>query len=120
MVYTISIGSNDHPTESLALAHKRLQEQFPGIRFTATERTAPLGMGRGCPPFANQVARFCSTSTPAEVRARLKAIEREAGRRPDGGEEVRLDLDLLTCDDLVLKPGDLERDFIARAIASLT
>ena len=120
-VYTISIGSNEQPADHLAWARQRLEQVFPGIRFSPEERTEPLLLHHRTALFANQVARFTSNSPATAVRARLKAIEREAGRRPEDRirEIVRLDLDLLTCDATVFKPEDLRRDFIARAIDSL-
>lgn len=71
--------------------------------------------------FSNQVARFASEWNAAEVTARLKAIEKEAGRRPEdkSREIVRLDIDLLSCDDITFKPEDLNRDYISRGMKEL-
>ena len=120
-VYTISLGSNVRAAYHLAWARRRLREVFPGIRFSPEERTEPLLLHHRADPFANQVAQFASVSPPEAVRALLKAMEHEAGRRPDDRrrEIVRLDLDLLTCDATVFKPDDLRRDFIARGIDGL-
>ena len=51
----------------------------------------------------------------------LKAIEREAGRMPEEKKQeiVRLDLDLLSCDDTVYKPDDLKRDYICRGLKEI-
>ena len=51
----------------------------------------------------------------------LKAIEREAGRKPEEKEQeiVRLDIDLLSCDGTVYKPKDLKRDYILRGLKQL-
>ena len=71
--------------------------------------------------FSNQVARFTSDCQVEEVAARLKAIEREAGRKPDEKkrEIVRLDIDVLSCDTLVYKPDDLKRDYVVRGLKEL-
>jgi 2-amino-4-hydroxy-6-hydroxymethyldihydropteridine diphosphokinase len=55
------------------------------------------------------------------ARKRLKDIEREAGRMPEEKKQeiVRLDLDLLSCDDTVYKPDDLKRDYICRGLKEI-
>lgn len=120
MVYTISIGSNEHRKDNLMLAHKRLTELFPGISFSKEEETKPLFFRR---PnlFSNQVARFVSDAQAGEVASHLKAIEREAGRIPEEKKQeiVRLDIDLLSCDGTVYKPEDLKRDYIIRGLEQL-
>ena len=82
--------------------------------------TEPLYF-RHSPLFSNQVARFVSSKNAVEITAYLKAVEREAGRTPDEKEReiVRLDIDLLTCDDTVYKPDDLNRDYIRRGLEEL-
>ena len=82
MDYTISIGSNEQRRENMELARRRLTELFSGIRFSEEEETAPLFFHR---PnlFSNQVACFASDNPVEEVTACLKAIEREAGRKPE-------------------------------------
>ena len=120
MVYTISIGSNEQQKENLSLARKRLKELFPDIRFSTEEETKPLYFRRSS-LFSNQVARFISSSDAAEITSCLKAIEREAGRMPEEKKQeiVRLDLDLLSCDDRVYKPDDLKRDYICRGLKEI-
>ena len=114
MDYTISIGSNEQRRENMELARRRLTELFSGIRFSEEEETVPLFFHR---PnlFSNQVACFASDN-PVE-----KAIEREAGRKPEEKEQeiVRLDIDLLSCDGTVYKPKDLKRDYILRGLKQL-
>ena len=106
MLYIICIGSNECRTANLALAHRRLKELFPDICFSRV---------------SNQVARFTTDCQEEEVAARLKAIEREAGRKPDEKkrEIVRLDIDVLSCDTLVYKPDDLKRDYVVRGLKEL-
>ena len=75
--------------------------------------TAPLRLHRSC-MFSNQVACFHSDLCPEDVRIRLKNIEREAGRCPEDKplEVVKLDVDLLMCEDCVLKPEDWKRAYV--------
>lgn len=120
MVYTISIGSNERRTENMALARQRLTELFSDIRFSEEEETKPLFFHRSN-LFSNQVARFVSDEAVTDVVARLKAIEREAGRLPEEKKQeiVRLDIDLLSGGDTVYKPEDLKRDYIVRGLKQL-
>lgn len=120
VLYTISIGSNEQRKDNLAFARRRLSELFPGIRFSKEEETKPLFFRR---PnlFSNQVACFTSACRAEEVVLQLKAIEREAGRTVEEKKQeiVRLDIDLLICDETVYKPEDLKRDYICRALKEL-
>lgn len=120
MVYTISIGSNEHRKDNLALARNRLSELFPDIRFSAETDTKPLFVHRPA-LFSNQVARFASDCDAKEIVSRLKAIEKEAGRTPEEKRQeiVRLDIDLLSCDAAVYKAEDMEREYIRQAISEL-
>lgn len=120
MVYTISIGSNERRMENMALARQRLTELFSDIRFSEEEETKPLFFHRSN-LFSNQVARFVSDEAVTDVVARLKAIEREAGRLPEEKKQeiVRLDIDLLSGGDTVYKPEDLKRDYIVRGLKQL-
>lgn len=120
MVYTISIGSNERRMENMALARRRLTELFSDIRFSEEEETKPLFFHRSN-LFSNQVARFVSDEAVTDVVARLKAIEREAGRLPEEKKQeiVRLDIDLLSGGDTVYKPEDLKRDYIVRGLKQL-
>ncbi len=121
MVYIISIGSNERRQENLMLARKRLSELFPDISFSAEEETQPLFLRRTA-LFSNQVARFVSAAQPVEILVRLKAIEREAGRKSEDKKQeiIRLDIDLLSCDDTVYKPEDLKRDYVVRGLEQLS
>lgn len=119
-VYTICIGSNEQRRRNLALARTRLTELFPDIRFSAEMDTEPLFFRRQA-MFSNQVARFTSDCGIDEIVSRLKGIERKAGRTPEDKRQeiVRLDIDLLSCDDRVYKPEDWKRDYIARGLEEL-
>lgn len=120
MIYTIGIGSNWQREEHMKQARCRLKEYFPGIRFSEEVETEPLFFQRS-DKFSNQVACFTSSKSVEEVKWLLKSIEREAGRNPEdkAQEIVKLDIDLLQCDDCILKPQDLERPFIKEGINKL-
>lgn len=120
MLYTIGIGSNWQRAKHMALARCQLNEYFPGIRFSNEVETDPLFFQRPN-KFSNQVAQFISYRTADEVKNILKSIEHEAGRLPEDKvqEIVKLDIDLLSCDDYIFKPKDLERTFVKEGIAAL-
>lgn len=113
MRYVVSIGSNERRRENMRLARRRLTELFADIRFSREQQTAPIRLHRLC-VFSNQVACFHSDLRLEEVLVRLKDIEREAGRTPEDKlrEIVKLDIDLLMCEDCVLKPEDWERGYV--------
>jgi 2-amino-4-hydroxy-6-hydroxymethyldihydropteridine diphosphokinase len=71
--------------------------------------------------FLNQVAQLTTSLSAAELKRLFKEIESEAGRTPEekAQEIVRLDIDLLTYGDTLLKAEDMERDYVERGIALL-
>ena len=80
--------------------------------------TAPLYFTSNRTPFRNQLALFHSGLGAEEIVSVCKKIERKAGRLPEDKikETVRLDIDLLKIDHRVLKPGDMEREYIREAV----
>lgn len=103
------------------LARRKLAELFPSIRFAPEQDTQPLYF-KNPALFSNQVAHFLSEAEEASVTQELKTIENMAGRRPEDKQEekVCLDIDLLTFDDRILKPRDLQREYIRQGIEELT
>lgn len=116
----IGIGSNHNRKENLLLARRKLTDLFPSIRFTSEQETQPLCF-RNPELFSNQVAMFLSEAGEEQVKRALKTIEHMAGRRPEDKkkEKICLDLDLLSFDDRVLKPEDLQREFVRKALEEL-
>ena len=114
----ICIGSNYNRKKNLLLARQRLQALFPAVRFATEEETEPLHLSSSA-LFSNQVAEFVTGLQQANVVNKLKAIEREAGRRPGDREKICLDIDLLIYDDKVLKPEDVEREYVRKGLKEL-
>ena len=113
-------GSNLDRKTHMESARRALAQAFPGIRFGKEMETEAIGNGF-LSPFSNQLAAF-KTSLPAEeVRAILKQIERDNGRTPDDKQQgiVKLDIDLLKYDDALLKPKDMEKDFVQTGLKEL-
>ena len=116
----LCLGSNlDGATRLLAARHALLSH-FPDIRFSQEMVTEAIGTGF-LSPFYNQVARFTTPLSAEEVRVILKQIERDNGRLPEDKANgiVKLDIDLLVVDEMVLKAKDLEREFVIRGMEEL-
>ena len=118
--YLICIGSNYNREGNLLLARNQLTALFPSIRFAEEVETEPFLLSNPA-LFTNQLARFHSDKGPEQVKVHLKDIECLAGRLPGdkAKEKVILDIDLLMCDDLVLKPQDMEREYIKQSLEVL-
>ena len=128
----VALGSNvgDRPAH-LAFAREQLA-RLPQTRVLAAstvEETAPLG---GVPqgPYLNQMVLLETALEPADLLARLLAIEAARGR--DRAATVRwgprtLDLDIVRFGDRVIAepaltvphPGLAHRDFWQREVAEL-
>ena len=117
----LCLGSNFYRIAHMAYAQRDLKKHFPTIRFSEEMETEAIG-SRVLSPFSNQVASFETTLSSEEVRAILKQIERDLGRLPEEKSQgvIRIDIDLLMYDDCVLKPADLERDFVVEGLKSLS
>ena len=117
----LCLGSNFYRIAHMAYAQRDLKKHFPTIRFSEEMETEAIG-SRFLSPFSNQVASFETTLSSEEVRAILKQIERDLGRLPEEKPQgvIRIDIDLLIYDDCVLKPADLERDFVKEGLKSLS
>ena len=118
MTILLCLGSNHQPEKQLAFARQMLTESYPDIRFSDEVETLPIGL-RNEALFHNQIARFQADATIEEVRLRLKHIERLAGRQDvdKQREIIRLDIDLLQADNQVLKPLDMEREYVKELLA---
>jgi 2-amino-4-hydroxy-6-hydroxymethyldihydropteridine diphosphokinase len=105
----------------MAYAQRDLKKHFPTIRFSEEMETEAIG-SRFLSPFSNQVASFETTLSTEEVSVILKQIEHDLGRLPEEKSQgvIRIDIDLLMYDDCVLKPADLERNFVKEGLKSLT
>jgi len=113
----ISIGSNTNRSTNIKLAKEQLSVHFPGISFETEQDTIPVGMHNSA-HFTNQLAKASTSLSIEEVKSIFKQIEAQAGRLPEDkkNEIVKLDIDLLMYDSLVLKKSDLDRDFIIEGL----
>ena len=116
----LCIGCNLDRTAHMTLARRDLENHFPGIRFGTEMETEAIGSGF-LSPFSNQVALLHTSLSAQEVHTLLKQIERNHGRVPDDKAQgiVRMDIDLLTYDHVVLKPADMEKPYVQAGIEEL-
>jgi 2-amino-4-hydroxy-6-hydroxymethyldihydropteridine diphosphokinase len=116
----ISIGSNMDKECNMKLAQEQLSVYFPEILFGTERETIPVGMNNPA-HFTNQIAKASTNLSIQEVKHILKQIEVQAGRCPEDkkAEVIKLDIDLLMYDSLVLKEKDLKRDFVIAGLKEL-
>ena len=116
----LCLGSNYNRHLHMEEARKALMELFLTIRFSEEMTTEAIG-DKFLSPFSNQVAKLETSLTIEEIRNLLKKIEKDNERLPEdkGQGIVKLDIDLLTLDDLILKPNDMEKDYVVKGISSL-
>ena len=116
----LCMGSNTNRFTQLSDARKVLSEAFPDIHFGELMETQAIGSGFHS-PFSNQLARFTTTLSSESVHNLFMELERHSGRLPGDKAQgiVKLDIDLLTFDNKVLKPEDMKREYIRRGISLL-
>ena len=113
----ISIGSNTNRDVNIKLAQKELSIHFKGIYFGKEQDTIPIGMSNPA-YFTNQLAKCSTTLSIDEVKNIFKKIESQAGRLSDDKMDgiIKLDIDLLIYDNLVLKENDMKKEFIIEGL----
>ncbi len=118
----LCLGSNSDAYARMEKARALLEAAFGNspLAFSRPVETEAVGEG-WLSPFVNQVARLHTTLSAEEIRAICKEIERKCGRTE--GEKalgrMSMDVDLLTYDDAVLKPKDMQREYILQAVNEL-
>jgi 2-amino-4-hydroxy-6-hydroxymethyldihydropteridine diphosphokinase len=113
----ISIGSNTNRDVNIKLAQKELSIHFKGIYFGKEQDTIPIGMSNPA-YFTNQLAKCSTTLSIDEVKNIFKKIESQAGRLSDDKMDgiIKLDIDLLIYDNLILKENDMKKEFIIEGL----
>lgn len=116
----LCMGTNFERRTHLEAAREALKSMFTDIRFGPEMETEAIG-DVFLSPFSNQVAVFTTALAAEEVRSLLKGIEKENGRMKEDKAKgiVKLDIDLLKYDETVLKPEDMERDFVREGIRKI-
>lgn len=116
----LCMGSNTDRSAQLSEARKALSVAFPGINFGELMETEAIGSGFHS-PFSNQLARFTTTLTADSVHTLFKELEHRSGRTSldKAIGVVKLDIDLLVYDNVILKPKDIQREYIRKGIVEL-
>lgn len=112
----VSIGSNIDRERNIRTAVAALRAGFGALRLSRVYECPAVGFSGEA--FYNLVAGFDTELSPAELSARLRAIENAQGRVRSGGKfsSRTLDIDLLSYGDQVLDRGEvhLPRDEILK------
>lgn len=114
----VSLGSNTNSDVNIAAAQFRLIDFFGLVYFSSAVYTEPIGMPNR-KKFLNQVAQFKTHLLQEDVVKVLKSIEKGVGRDPKDKVNIVVDLDLLRFNGEVLKPDDMERQYIKVGIEEL-
>jgi 2-amino-4-hydroxy-6-hydroxymethyldihydropteridine diphosphokinase len=102
----VSIGSNIDRERNIALALKRLTDEYGPLQQSSVYESDAVGFDSA--PFYNLVVGFRTGIGPVELQQQLHAIEADCGRERSSTMTARsLDLDLLIYDDLVMSEGRL-------------
>lgn len=116
----LCLGSNFDRHTHMEAARNALVSYFHQIRFGTEMDTEAIGNGY-LSPFSNQLALLETSLSAEDIRNILKQIEKENGRLPEDKQQgiVKLDIDLLKYDYSILKPKDMEKDFVQAGLKEL-
>ena len=119
-VCLVCLGSNVDGIFHLKNAHAALMQFFYKVEM-GNQITTPAEGDVIQPDYINQAARFVTDLAPHDVILLLKQIEKDNGRKAEDKlrGRVPLDIDLLMYDEEVLKPLDMNKTYVQRAIQSL-
>jgi len=98
----VSVGSNIDRETNVRFAVQSLRQRYGSLAVSSICETAAVGFDGE--PFYNLVVGFDTDDAPEEVRAALRHIEHQAGRRREGVSRFSsrtLDLDMILYGDLV-------------------
>ena len=114
------LGSNNNSELNLSLAQSRLKNYFCDIKFSSTFISEPIDFHSPA-LFSNLTALFYTDLSIEEIRMILKSIECELGREIDDKISgiVKIDIDLVRYNDVILKPRDYKRDYFRRGLQQL-
>ena len=118
----ISIGTNLPTADQVLLWTKRkLSEAFRGEAFYSTPvKTEPVNF-QSLEQFTNQVVAIITTVPTKLAVPLLKNLERQLGRTEEDVRRgvVRLDLDLMWMDGVLLRPEQWEMEYVRQALEEL-
>lgn len=116
----LCLGSNIDGIHHLKNAEQMLDRLFGPVQWGAIIETEPWGTSLS-KPFLNRAAYLYTSLSSEELIKHFKQIECRNGRTSESKTcgIVPLDIDLLTYDDCILKPEDLEKEYVKKALSAL-
>lgn len=116
----LCLGSNVDGIRHLKTAEQAMDRLFGTIRWGTIVETESWGICVS-DTFFNRAACLYTQLSSEELIARFKQIERENGRTLESKDQgvVPLDIDLLMYDDFILKPEDLKKEYVKKALSTL-
>ena len=113
----LCLGSNKDAATNISRAQHLLQELLPGLQFTETLTTAPVGIDS--PDFLNCLGWGETSLSYGQLLKKTKSLERQLGDRRTLREknEVVLDVDILLFDNVKYHPDDWDRDYVKALLA---
>lgn len=117
----LCLGSNRDPEKNIRHADALLRRYFTRSFYSEPVYTDPVGTDAPG-PFLNQVViGYTSDESSEKLHVILKQMEKQLGRTPDDKKRGRIpiDIDLLQWNAQILKPGDLQREYVISGLSSL-
>lgn len=115
----LCLGSNSESRYHLKNAEIALNEFLPEIYWGEIIETKAEGETADSPPYLNRLALLHTSLGINELKRLFKQIEKENGRMEESKKNgiIPLDIDLLAYDDQLLKPKDLEKEYMKQLSA---
>lgn len=116
----LSIGTNEDMEANLAFCHKLLDDNFNDITYSDTSFTVPYG-AHYKNNFLNQLALIYTDKDLNKISLLLKSFEKQIGRTSSDKEKgiVKIDIDIVSWNDEIIKPNDFGRSYITDLLPSL-
>ena len=122
--FVLTLGSNTDAEAHIAFVREELLT-FPhcSLRFSTPRLSAPVEFALSSALFTDVVVVGDTHEELTTFADRLKDLERRAGRTPEQRattpEQIPIDIDLISWDDLILKPRDLSRPYLHLGLREL-
>ena len=115
----LCLGSNFEGIYHLKKAETALNRLLPDIYWGEIIETKAEGETIGLDPYQNRLALLHTSLGIDDLKELFKQIEKENGRTKESKKNgvIPLDIDLLTYDNHILKPKDLEKEYMKQLSA---
>lgn len=117
----LGIGSN-YPDAYIRVEEccKRIKDMVEFAAFSSIYQTEAVGV-KPAPPYHNCVALVDTSISYDKLKALFKDMEIKAGRNAKDKEQglVIIDIDIVTWNNEVLKPADMERSYMKIGLEEL-